>query len=146
MAEQDRSARLFGARILFVADSVSAPAAAQDKTPAQPDQVLPPVTAPSRPDVRQSPEWPGAAGTASDDGKPPAPIVVIPGPNGLTITSEDLDALDEFERMLAAASHGSGDGPMKVYFLKYAKAQDVAEELEKFLATRLVWNGRFLGS
>ena len=40
-------------------------------------------------------------------GKSPAPIIVIPGPNGLTIASEDLEALDEFERLLTAATDRS---------------------------------------
>ena len=95
MAAQGRSVKLFGARILWVADQV-------EKLDAQ--------------------------------GKSPAPIIVIPGPNGLTITSEDLEALDEFERLLGTAAGGSGSGPLKVFFLKYAKAQDVAELLDKFLA------------
>ena len=59
---------------------------------------------------------------------------MIPGPNGLTISSEDLEALDEFERLLSAAADGSGNGPMAVFYLKYAKAQAVAEELDKILS------------
>ncbi|MGO9107762.1 MAG: secretin N-terminal domain-containing protein, partial [Thermoguttaceae bacterium] len=72
--------------------------------------------------------------TASVEGKPPAPIFVIPTPNGLTISSADLEALDQFERLLSATAEGSGNGPMAVFYLKYAKAQAVAEELEKILA------------
>jgi type II secretory pathway component GspD/PulD (secretin) len=64
-------------------------------------------------------------------GKPSAPIFVIPGPNGLTISSEDLEALDEFERLLAAETNG---GPMTVFYLKYAKAQVVQPELESLLS------------
>ena len=45
-------------------------------------------------------------GKAAEEGKSPAPIIIIPGPNGLTITSEDLEALDEFEHLLATASDG----------------------------------------
>ena len=59
---------------------------------------------------------------------------MIPGPNGLTIASEDLEALDEFERLLTTAADGSGNGPMAVFYLKYAKAEAVAEELDKILA------------
>ena len=72
--------------------------------------------------------------TASAAGKSPAPITVICGPNGLTISSSDLEALDQFERMLATAAQRSGNGPLAIFYLKYAKAQAVAEELEKILA------------
>ena len=68
------------------------------------------------------------------EGKSPAPIVVIRSPNGLTISSDDLDALDEFEHLLSAAADGAGSGPMAVFYLKYAKAQTVATELETLLA------------
>ena len=71
---------------------------------------------------------------AAVEAKSPAPIIVIPGPNGLTITSEDLEALDEFERLLASASSRSRNGPMTVFYLKHAKAHDVAEELDKILS------------
>jgi len=66
--------------------------------------------------------------------KSPSPIVVIRGPNGLTITSDDLEALDEFQRMLATTVEGLGNGPLAVFYLKNAKAQAIAEELETILA------------
>ncbi len=71
---------------------------------------------------------------AAVDGKSPAPIFVIPGPNGLTIESEDLQALDEFEQLLATAANAAGNGPMAVFYLKHAKAQDVADDLDKILS------------
>ena len=71
---------------------------------------------------------------APAEGKSPAPIIIIPGPNGLTIRSEDLEALDEFERLLTAAVDGQGNGPLAVFYLKYAKAKDVADELNKLLS------------
>jgi hypothetical protein len=92
---QERRDKIFGARILCVADPALA------KTPAE--------------------------------GKRPAPIVVIPGPSGLMISSEDLDALDEFEKLLAAAAD-QGNGPMAVFYLKYAKADDVQKELDRLLS------------
>ena len=91
---QERRDKIFGARILCVADPAPA------KTPAE--------------------------------GKRPAPIVVIPGPNGLMVSCEDLDALDEFEKLLAAAAD-QGNGPLAVFYLKYAKAEDVQKELQKLL-------------
>ncbi len=71
---------------------------------------------------------------ASGEGKTPAPITVIAGPNGLTIMSEDLEALDEFQRLLTAASDESASGPVAVFYLKYAEAQSVAEDLDKILS------------
>ncbi len=71
---------------------------------------------------------------AAEEGKPPAPIIVIPGPNGLMISSADLEALDEFEHLLTVASDGSGNGPVAVFYLKYAKAEAAQVELEKLLA------------
>jgi len=71
---------------------------------------------------------------APADAKSPPPIIVIVGPHGVTITSEDLEALDEFERLLATASSGAGTGPMAVFYLKHAKAQEVAETLDKILS------------
>jgi len=68
------------------------------------------------------------------EGNSPAPIVVIPGPNGLTISSDDLDALDEFEHLLSAAADRSAEGPMSVFYLKYAKAEAVTQELKTLLA------------
>ena len=75
-----------------------------------------------------------ASTTAAVEGTSPAPIIVIPGPNGLTIASEDLEALDEFEHLLTAATDRSVKGPMAVFYLKYAKAQAVAEEIDRILS------------
>ncbi|MGA2258565.1 MAG: secretin N-terminal domain-containing protein, partial [Thermoguttaceae bacterium] len=75
-----------------------------------------------------------APAKATEEGKPPAPIIVIPGPSGLTISSDNLEALDQFERLLSAATDGSREGPMAVFYLTYAKAQAVAQELETLLA------------
>lgn len=108
------SGKLFGARIFWVADSVPAKAAVP----------LPPSALVADP----------VPGKAAVEGKSPAVIIVIPGPNGLTITSEDIEALDEFERLLMAASDRSVNGPMAVFYLKHAKAQAVAETLDKILA------------
>jgi len=76
----------------------------------------------------------GLPAKALGEAKPPAPIIVIPGPSGLTIASEDLEALDEFERLLTTAAEGSANGPMAVFYLKYAKAEAVAAELDRLLA------------
>ncbi len=118
MAGQGPAGKLFGARIFCVADPVPPPG-----TPGRPDM----QSQAGKPDLQPSTKAPVEA-------KPPAPITVIPGANGLTIISDDLEALDEFERLLATTSGGSGNGPMAVFYLKYATCQSVADELDKILA------------
>jgi len=73
-------------------------------------------------------------GKTTGKAKSPAPIIVLRGPNGLTISSDDIAALDEFERLLTEAADESGNGPMAVYYLKNAKALAAAQELETVLA------------
>ncbi|MCO6044227.1 hypothetical protein NG895_09945 [Aeoliella sp. ICT_H6.2] len=59
--------------------------------------------------------------------QPGAPILVAPGPNGLLIASDDLDALDAFERILEASSMQSTSGrEYAVFYLKHAKAATAA--------------------
>ena len=71
--------------------------------------------------------------------KTPGPIIITIGPNGLTIQSEDLDALDAFERLLMAIP--VENEPYKVYNLKHALAQTAAETLEKILAGAVAESG-----
>ena len=72
--------------------------------------------------------------TKAADGYSSPAIIVIPGPNGLTIASKDLAALDAFEQLLNAANRGSRAAPVAVFYLKHAKAEDVAAELNKILS------------
>jgi len=109
-----RPGKLFGARIFWVAD----PAPGKAAVP------FPPSGTATDP----------VPGKVAVEGKSPAAIIVIPGPNGLTIASDDLEALDEFERLLTTAADRSVNGPMAVFYLKHAKAQAVAETLDKILA------------
>lgn len=62
---------------------------------------------------------------------PMAPIVVAPGPGGVLIASDDLRALDEFEDLLTtlAGRTGASGREYAVFYLKYAKATNVAEVL-----------------
>ena len=64
-----------------------------------------------------------------------APIIVMPGPNGLIITSEDPQALDEFENLLNSLAEGSPAGGREtvVYYLKHAKAAAVTPLLDQIL-------------
>jgi len=90
------------------------------------DPGLPVVPAPLP--IEPPVEEPSVAG----DGREPAVIVVIPGPTGLTIASEDIEALNEFEDMLSLFADGATDGEdeMTFFYLKHAKANLVAETLD----------------
>jgi type II secretory pathway component GspD/PulD (secretin) len=97
------------ARVVFVADAP----AAKTEAPASPAQpVRPSATA------QESP-----------------PILVAPGPGGLVIASEDIKALDEFETMLRtlAGTTGSGAANLTIFYLKFVKANAVAETLDRVL-------------
>lgn len=63
--------------------------------------------------------------------RPGAPIVVAPGPGGVIIASDDLEALDDFEELLttAAGRTDSSTREFAVFYLKYSKATTVAEVL-----------------
>jgi type II secretory pathway component GspD/PulD (secretin) len=119
--------KMFGARIVLVADPVPARAAVDGKSPAD------------RGAFGSGPT-PSPATAAADgkspvtiaEGKAPATITVIVTANGLTIHCDDLDALDQFEELLHKVAPNSG--PLKVYFLKYAKADTAAAELRGFLS------------
>lgn len=67
-----------------------------------------------------------------------APIVLAMTPAGLMIASEDEEALNDFERLLGvlAGSVDSDSGPKAtVFYLKHAKAQAVADILNRILAS-----------
>ena len=62
-----------------------------------------------------------------------APILVAPGPNGLLIASDDLEALDAYERLIEATTSQAGgrDREYAVFYLKHAKANAAADTLQK---------------
>ncbi len=62
-------------------------------------------------------------------------IIVAPGPNGLLIASEDLEALDEFEKLLETLSDPALSSPNEytVYYLKYTKAEEAAKLLNMLI-------------
>jgi hypothetical protein len=75
---------------------------------------------------------------------PPAPIIVVPGRGGVMIASEDVKALDEFERWLTimAQNLASEDPGVTVFYLKHAKADAVVQTLEAVLAGAATRRGR----
>ncbi len=67
-----------------------------------------------------------------------AEIVVTATKNGIVITSEDLDALDEFEKLVRTLGEpygmgGTGGKELTVYYLKYAKAETAAALLQQMM-------------
>ena len=61
-------------------------------------------------------------------------IVVSPGPNGLMIASEDLDALDAFEDLVHTLAARVAERPnYTVFYLKFAKARVASELLKEIL-------------
>ena len=65
------------------------------------------------------------------ENRPGAVIVVAPGPGGVLIASDDLEALDDFEELLStvAERNGTSTRDYAVFYLKYAKAGSVSEVL-----------------
>jgi len=116
MTEPAGPGKLLGARVYWVADAVPAKATEDAKSP--PPNAKAPAPEPQAP---------------LPEAKKPAEIVVIRGPNGLTIRSDDLEALDEFERLLSEAQDGESQGPIAVFYLKNATAESVKTELETLL-------------
>jgi len=80
---------------------------------------------------------------AASVSKRPAPIIISPGPNGLMITSEDAEALDELERLLGAMTDNTPAARgVVVYYLKHAKAADIGQTLEQILAGQAANGGK----
>ncbi len=67
--------------------------------------------------------------------RPGAEIIVAPGPGGIMIASDDLDALDDFEQLLQTLSNQAALGGREytVFYLKYARAEVAAELLNEIL-------------
>jgi type II secretory pathway component GspD/PulD (secretin) len=65
------------------------------------------------------------------ENRPGAAIVVAPGPGGVLIASDDLEALDDFEALLSSVAERSGSSTRDyaVFYLKYAKAASISEVL-----------------
>jgi type II secretory pathway component GspD/PulD (secretin) len=97
----------------------------------------------------EEPDPPAAAEESPSDQPQPAPdsaaeqpadkpeIVISRGPNGLMIISDDVEALDEIERLLNSFSGGADPDrtELTVFYLKYAKASVVAETLTKIIGS-----------
>lgn len=93
------------------------------------DEQSPAETQPSNP----APP-PAADNDASDEEKQPAPIIIAPGTDQITISSDDTEALDQLEMLLRSMTQGSAIGGREftVFPLKNANARSVAETVEQF--------------
>jgi type II secretory pathway component GspD/PulD (secretin) len=154
-----------GPKIVFAAQPVAAepakstpvPKAAneQPKTPtppaAEPKAPAPPAAEPKAP--APEPKGPGPV-SAKAEGQPAAPsqkgapIIVAPGRTGTVIASQDIQALDEFERLLQALAGSalSGKPELTIFYLKHAKANAVAETLDMVLGGGTLASGDAGGS
>ena len=98
-----------------------------------------PADAAAEPAQDATPQAPIAANeeTASDTPKAKSPIVISRGPNGIMIASDDIAALDEFERQFNMLTGGmdAERTELNIFYLKYAKATVVAETLTKIIGS-----------
>lgn len=75
-----------------------------------------------------------AAVKGADETDAGAPVVIVPGVGGLTIASDDVEALDQLESLLRAISSRLGPGrnrDFSVYQMTNAGASDVATVLQQ---------------
>lgn len=131
---EDNSARLpMGARVIFASQQSEEPPATLPN--GQPEGNLP-VPGPAIEGRREVPpensEGNSSVETKKPAGEPPQ-IVVVPGPDGIMIASDDLEALNEFEDLMnKLASSGAFNKPeITIFYLKNAKASTVAQTLDQ---------------
>ena len=64
-----------------------------------------------------------------------SPILVMEGPNGITLVSDDLEALDAFEELIRTIATGmpAGGPEFAVYYLNHASAAVAAQTLAKVM-------------
>ncbi len=96
------------------------------------DKALPPTVKPPRTPTDPQTDRP----TDPQTQDPLADIIVAPGPGGLLIASEDLEALDAFEELVKALSDPMlfPDNDYTVFYLKFAKAEQAAKLLNSLVS------------
>lgn len=146
-------------RFLFAAQTSeeAAPAKRQAETPAAEKAETPAAPNAAGPVAQkgEKPVPPKAAGASPSDQPAPlpaeaqrgarssSPLVISRGPDGLLIASDDIEALDEAERLLTAMAGGTDPRrtELTIFYLKHAKAAEVAEQL-----TAVIGSGTFSAS
>ncbi len=126
------------------------PAETQSKT-AAPNELKTDHAAPNRVDLKaaatESDENSNVAKEKSKDADkasiPGAPIVVVIGASGIMIASEDKDALNEFEKLLATLTSKQivGQREYTVFYLKHSKAATAAVLLQQIFGGGTVSSG-----
>jgi len=130
--------RVVGPRVIFASETMTAEPQPQEEpeppqaepTPDEPSPVEPPAT-----ESGPQPDGKPAANSPPQPAAEPAPIIVAPGPGGIMIASEDIEALDAFEDLITALASGpmSGTADLTVFYLVHAKAPSVAQTLDLIL-------------
>ena len=126
-SEDRQASRVPNSPFRFAAQSEeSVPAEAAIESPSDQPEVKPEERVPATQEE-----------VTSDTPKPKSPIVISRGPNGLMIASDDIAALDEFERQLNMLTGGldSERTELTIFYLKHAKATVVAETLTKIIGS-----------
>jgi hypothetical protein len=101
-------------------------------------------------------QFPGEANAAegqSTDGPGPAastekpPIIVMTGPSGIVIISDDTEALDAFEELMSLLGGKSATGGREfaVFYLRYSKAAAAAEILAAIFGANTSGSGGLVG-
>lgn len=117
------------------------------------DEVKPAVTAPIetdsaaiKPVEKSTPAKETPAKTSAEQNRAGAPIMVAPGPGGLLIASDDLEALDQLEQLLSTLGGRSSAAGREfaVFYLKYSKAATIAEVLAAIFGGKSAGNDRGL--
>ncbi len=79
---------------------------------------------------------PVGEGVSAPVGK--SPIFILSGPQGLVVSSEDIEALDRLQRLIDTlqgdSPSDSGEPKLTVFYLRHAQAQAVAERLTQLFA------------
>jgi len=111
--------------------------------------------------AQEPPPKPGLAPEASTDSRPnprsadddqqaaPAPVVIVPGNNRLTIASDDIDALDQLEALLRSLSRsrrGNRGPDVAVYGLENSAADAVADTLNQLFGRNSPANNLVTGA
>jgi len=119
------------------AKALPAPAAEPPKAPSSPAEALAAPKSPAaKPPAGSQPPAAVEKKAEKKAAKTPAPIIVTLGPGGLIIACEDVEALDEFERLLTTLTGGAtgGQPELTVFYLKHAKAASVAAILDEIFS------------
>ena len=119
--------------------TASDPADAQAGTTSQGSEQPAPTEATTAATTSQPPAGTAPAGSqpaGSATTKPPSDIIIQLTPQGIIVASDDTEALNDFEALMASLSDqmAASDDQPTVYWLKYIKADVAAEMLNSVLS------------